>query len=387
MVMEPFLDFYRKHTVAPVHYNVDEDFVRRRNWLYAQLGVPPGFIRGNSVLEFGPGTGDNSRVIGSLGPNRYVLVEANPSSISFVAKAVGELDFVEIVESRVLDYVAPVGGFGLVIAENIVPGQRESISFASHILNFVEPGGVAILTTATEAGLLADTCRQLLAPEIRNRVASNFPEGARPSLIDLVELGVQIFSDDLASLGAATRSPADWVIDQVLHDWLDRYRTFTPREALASLPPEFDLLASSPSFGAETRWFKGISRDSPRSMSLFVDAIDRNIPALLDCRVPIGTQMSNPQKALSTLASLFELRDHILETENYSRLSEFLELLLHLGELLPEESCLTRAAIQDYADPDRGMPSFVSGADTPLWPNFSQWWGRATIYVSFWRAP
>lgn len=385
--MEPFLDFYQKHKVAPVHYKVDEDFVNRRNWLYAQLGVPPGFIRGNSVLEFGPGTGDNARVIGSLGPKRYVLVEANPSSISFVFDAVGELDFVEIIESRVLDYAAQDTGFGLVIAENIVPGQRDSIGFANHILNFVEPGGVAILTTATEAGLLADMCRQLLAPEIRNRVASNSSEGVMPLFMDLVELGVEIFSEDLASLGAATRSPADWVIDQVLHDWLDRERTFTPREALASLPPGFDFLSSSPDFGAETRWFKTISGDSPKSMSLFVDALDRNVPALLDYRVPIGTEMANPQEALSTLTSLFEVRDHILETEDYERLPDFLQSLLHLSELLPEESWPTRAAIQDYADPNRGMPSFVLGAETPRWPNFSRWWGRATLYLSLWRLP
>lgn len=385
--MRSFLDFYTKHEVAPVHYSFDDNFVSRRIWLYAQLGVPPSYVRENTVLEFGPGTGANSKVIVSLQPSKYVLVEANPTSISSTSANVGHLDFTEIVEREVLLFDSPEQ-FSLVIAENIIPGQYDSVGFSNHILSFVEPGGVAILTAQTEAGLLADMCRQLLAPEIRKRSKTPAPRGAAEETFkNSVDLGVKIFSEDLAGLEAATRSPADWVIDNVLHDWLDRDRTFSPREALASLPPQFDVLSSSPSFGIDPRWFKTISKDSPKSMSLLVDETEANIPALLDYRVPIGTRMRDPQKALSILASLFELRDQILKAEDYSGLSDFLEQLQCLGDILPEESHLTRSAIQDYGHRDRGISCFVNGRDLPNWPNFSPWWGRATLYLSFWRRP
>lgn len=390
--MEPFLDFYRKHDVAPVRYEFNDDFAYRRIYLYAKLGIPPALIEGSTVLEFGPGTGDNAKVIASLEPKKYVLVEANPKSISDTTRSLAwgrggdELDFVDVIESRVQDFVTS-DKFSVVIAENIVPGQRQSTLFASHILNFVEPGGVAILTTHTEAGLLADMCRQLLGPEIRRRVSSKNPANAEAEFSDAVNFGAELFSKDLASLGPDTRSPADWVVDNVLHDWIDRGRTFTPREALVALPSDFDFLASSPTFGGDSRWFKQVTKQSPKSMALFVDALDKNIPALLDYRVAIGTKMADPDEAMSNLFKLFELRDEIIVADDYSRLSEFLDALQFLSELLPQESEETRHAIQEFTNPSKGIYGFVEGGPTPQWPNFSKWWGRATIYLSVWRSP
>lgn len=386
--MEPFLDFYREHSVAPVRYQVDEDFFYRRIWLYSRLGVPPICVRDNTVLEFGPGTGDNARVVASLSPSRYVLVEANPSSYSFTTQAVGDgkFDFVEIVQSRIQDFSLSEK-FGLVIAENSIPGQRESVNFAKKILDFVQPGGSAILTTVTEAGLVADMCRQLFAPEIRRRVSGSSSEDEKGSFKQQVDLGVAIFSEHLTSLGPFTRSTADWVIDNVLHDWLDRKRTFTPRDALASLSPDFDFLSSSPNFMADTRWFKQVSRGSTKSIALFIEELDSNIPALLDYRVPIGTRMEAPAEALSTLDSLFNIRDSILAAGSYARLPEFLDGLKHLSSLLPEESGLTRDAIREYTDSRDGILGFIGGGAPPNWPNFSKWWGRATLYLSLWRLP
>lgn len=388
--MEPFLNFYSEHDVAPVRYEFNDDFEYRRIYLYAKLGVPPALIEGSTVLEFGPGTGDNAKVIASLSPKKYVLVEANPKSISHTNSSLadeggGKFDFVEVIESRVQEFATP-DRFSLVIAENIVPGQRESTRFAAHILDFVEPGGVAILTTHTEAGLLADMCRQLLGPEIRRRASSKNPTNAEEEFSNSVAFGAEIFSKDLASLGPDTRSPADWVVDNVLHDWIDRGRTFTPREAVAALPANFDFLASSPNFGADSRWFKQVTKQSPTSMALFVEALDDEIPALLDYRVAIGTKMADPDVGMSTLMKLFELRDEIISENGYSRLSDFLDALQCLSDSLPEESEETCNAIQEFTNPSTGIYGFVKGGPTPRWPNFSKWWGRATIYLSVWRS-
>lgn len=390
-LVEPFLDFYREHDVAPVHYRSSEDFTHRRLHLYAKLGIPPALIREGKVLEFGPGTGDNARVTADLKPKKYVLVEANPRSISETTRSLeggggDELNFVEVIESRVQDFVSPER-FSVVIAENIVPGQRQSTLFASHILNFVEPGGVAIFTTHTEAGLLADMCRQLLRPEIRRRVSAKCSSTAEAKFSDSVKLGVELFSNDLDSLGPDTRSAADWAVDNVLHDWIDRERTFTPRQALAALPSDYDFLASSPTFGADSRWFKQVTKKSPKSMTLFVETLDKNIPALLDYRVAIGTKMGDPDEAMAILSKLFELRDEIIAADEYSHLSEFLDALQFLSELLPEESEETRHAIQEFADASKGISGYVKGGPKPQWPSFAKWWGRATIYLSVWRLP
>lgn len=383
--MEAFLDFYREHGVLPVHYENNRDFRYRRNWLYAKLGVPPALVTGKTVIEFGPGTGDNATVVAELQPASYVLVEANSTAILSLENKLSDkhFGFVEVQESRVLDFTSP-SKFSLVIAENIIPGRYKSVQFAEHILGFVEPGGVAVLTTQTSAGLLADICRHLLRPEIQRRVANAKEDG---SFEDQVNLAAEIFSDDIASLGQSTRSATDWAVDNVLHDWLDRDRTFTPKQALEALTPEFDFLASSPSFDADTRWFKHVKEEPHKSMDLFLDALDRNIPALVDHRIPLGTDMAHPDRALAILDRLFELRDAILKQSSYAELPEFLEGLQELAGLLPMQSEPTRLAIQEFAHPGRGIGAFIDGGRASWGPAFTRWWGRSTLYLSFWRLP
>lgn len=382
--MEAFLDFYREQGVIPVHYKTDSDFRYRRHWLFARLGVPPALVTGKNIIEFGPGTGDNATVVAALQPAKYVLVEANPSSILSLANKLSDtrFDFVEVQECRALDFTSP-DKFSLVIAENLIPGQYNSVQFAEHILGFVEPGGVAIVTTHTEAGLLADMCRHLLRPEIQGRFAS---AGDRGSFSGLVDFAANIFSEDLASLGQSTRSSADWATDNVLHDWLDRDRTFMPKQAHEALTPQFDFLASSPSLDADTRWFKSVNEETHKSMDFFLDALHRNIPALLDHRIPLGTDMASPDRAIAILDRLFELRDAIIKTNSYAVLPDFLEGLQELAGLLPMESERTRLAIQAFAQPKTGIRSFIGGGPVPRWPAFSQWWGRNNLYLSLWRS-
>lgn len=139
-----FLDFYAAHDVVPVHYVRDSAFIARRNYLTATLGVPPALIRDASVLEFGPGTGDNATVTASYHPQRYVLVDANPASLSALRDRFppGDDECVELVACRVEDFVSE-DSYDIVIAEGIIPGQPDPASFSRSIAGFVRPGGGA----------------------------------------------------------------------------------------------------------------------------------------------------------------------------------------------------------------------------------------------------
>lgn len=224
--------------------------------------------------------------------------------------------------------------------------------------------------------MLADACRHLLRPEIQRR-ADGFEAQ--------IALGSNILGEHLASLGSSTRSPEDWVVDNVLHNALQTHPIFDPRLAVESLTPiGFDVLESSPRVGEDERWFKHIREDSRPFGERFVSRVDAMLPGLVDHRVSLDVRMRGSAEMVELIAELFGLRASIVGSLGYSVLPDFLERLSELGRLLPPESGVTVAAIRDFCGPN-GMAQVADGAPFPAWPEFRGWWGRGVFHVSFWR--
>jgi len=78
------LKYYDKNSIIPVHQKMPAaDFINfkfQRERLYSNLGIQMGMLSGKTILEFGPGTGDNARVIADYGPSALDLVDGNPAS-------------------------------------------------------------------------------------------------------------------------------------------------------------------------------------------------------------------------------------------------------------------------------------------------------------------
>lgn len=61
----PYVDFYGKHNISPVHANMGNwkrHYQNRRN-LFRQLGIPWQCIQNKQILEFGPGGGYNALLL------------------------------------------------------------------------------------------------------------------------------------------------------------------------------------------------------------------------------------------------------------------------------------------------------------------------------------
>ncbi|MGH7684494.1 MAG: SAM-dependent methyltransferase, partial [Vulcanimicrobiaceae bacterium] len=123
-VKRPFVDFYRDLEISPVHQDLSDPakHYARRAALYRHLGIPPLYVRGGHVIEFGPGSGYNALYTASLSPDRYVLVEHNPKGISEMQELFErfELRCTRIVESLAEDFKTD-DRFALVIAEGMLP--------------------------------------------------------------------------------------------------------------------------------------------------------------------------------------------------------------------------------------------------------------------------
>ena len=81
-----FLDYYEEYKIIPVNQNITDikKHFRRRNALYRILGIPRGFVKDKSVIEFGPGPGDMALHTQSLEPKIYYLVDGNSTSIKAI---------------------------------------------------------------------------------------------------------------------------------------------------------------------------------------------------------------------------------------------------------------------------------------------------------------
>ena len=107
---ESLLAFYRRHRISPVRQDISDlrAHFGRRAALYRHVGILPGFLRGRTALEIGPGSGFNSLYTASLEPSRYVLVEANPRGVDDIRQLFAAYpalaEGVEVVSASAEDY-------------------------------------------------------------------------------------------------------------------------------------------------------------------------------------------------------------------------------------------------------------------------------------------
>jgi ubiquinone/menaquinone biosynthesis C-methylase UbiE len=79
----PYITFYSENKINPVSQDISDigKHFRRRESLFRHLGIAPALIKDKNLLEFGPGGGYNALYTKSLSPAKYVLVDANPTSL------------------------------------------------------------------------------------------------------------------------------------------------------------------------------------------------------------------------------------------------------------------------------------------------------------------
>ncbi len=277
-----FVDYYRERDISPVRQDIADrarHFGRRAS-LYRFLGLPPFALAGATVLEFGPGSGDNALYTASLAPARYVLVDGNPRGVADtrarLAASALPPECWSVVE-RYVEEFASDERFDVVLAEGLIPFQHDPHAFAARIATFVRPGGVLVLTCADAASAIGEIGRRLLA----NRIAP-------PALpyAERVHRLVPVFAPHLATLAGMSRSVEDWIDDNIAHPLAGRL--FSIADAIDALDASgFTIYGSSPHFLTDWRWYKTVYGDAARFNERAREQYHRNVLNLLDYRVTI----------------------------------------------------------------------------------------------------
>lgn len=369
----PFVDFYAGNGISPVAQDIRDlaRHFRRRDSLYRYLGLPPAFVRGRSVIEFGPGSGHNALFTASLRPARYVLVDANPKGLEDTRRLLRRhaLDGpCEVVQSLFEDFHSDER-FDLVLAEGLLSFQREPEKLLATVARFVRPGGLLFITTMSPLSYLAEIARRLM------RDALIAPDAAPADQLAVLR---PLLAAHYAALPGASRPLDDWILDNVVQPIYGDLLTI-PR-AIAALAAGFDLHGVSPRLVVDLRWYKDVAGEERGFNALGVAECRRRAANLADCRLDLPPHDEALGAALEQEAGAVWAAMQALELDG--RREAFDEAVRGLERVAARIKPLapdTAAALTEIAE------RLAARGPFDRMSRFPALWGRGQQYLSFIR--
>lgn len=372
-----FLDYYRARKIIPTRQDLSDltPHFNRRRALYLQLGLAPALLRGRSVLEFGPGPGDNALFTASAKPDSYVFVDGNETSLAHIREkeAAGAFDGIKV-EMHLTDFLGFQDNrkFDVVLAEGCIHGQENPGECLDHIAGFTAPGGVLVTTMQSFASVFPEICRRMVKPLFARR---------HPDFNDQVAALVAFFQPDLASLNGMSRLHEDWVMDQILHPY--RKFTFTIAEAIDLLGDRFDFFGSSPRFLSDWRWYKSMDGEDPGINARAREIYHANQAALLDYRVsPDNLGTCDGEKLEHLCAEAFDLHLDIWDNDDVGELPRFCEKTEEIAAVVASASPETARSLRDFVT---GITALANDNGDSDFGTFRQLFGRGLQFASFVR--
>jgi ubiquinone/menaquinone biosynthesis C-methylase UbiE len=374
--MKPFVDFYRSNQISPVAQDISDlrRHLDRRDALYRHLGLVPGWLRGRTVIEFGPGSGYNALHTASPAPSRYVMVDGNPTGLNaargLLANRFPATQFA-FVETMIEDFETDER-FDLVICEGTIPFQMDPPAFLRRVARFAVPGGVVVTTCVDGISMLAETLRRLAGALLFH------PEW---STAEKLKVLLPVFSPHLATLAGMSRSHEDWILDQIVQPLVGRLLSID--DAIVALDAEFDTLGTSPRFMADWRWHKDIHGDAKRYNLVAREAYVRNLHNLTDYRLAGDPRPAEGNRRLLALGdALFYQVQHFIATRDAGVLAAVLESVTEIATLCLEFAPVISAALADYR---RALVQWQATGSLPPFGGFAACFGRGQQYLSFIR--
>ena len=378
MTPEPFLSFYNHIGFAPTRQQITSvhSHSARRAFLYRTLGIPNIAVRGSDIIEFGPGSGENSDMLISQMPRSYKFVDGSDSVLMNLQDRLGRGAQNEtagpnfmFATSNISDYVDD-SLYDLVVCEGVLPMQMKPKEMAAHVLSFVRPGGVAILTCFDSVSSFSEIARRYIAFSIFEEL--EYSE-------ELVRKLVDFFTSDFAHLPGMSRRPEDWVLDSIINPWMGDF--FSLQDAIEVATDGYALLGTSPRIIQDWRWFKNpATLDENTTLASATSSYRRNIHSFLDAR--FTSQVRLDDEANSSLIGVTSsiatrVRGQISGKDPYEPMEfgEDIQCILSTTEDLHPQTVQSLQGLVDW--------SF--SRDTSDLSQFRSLWGRGQQYISLVR--
>ncbi len=365
-----YLRFYQEQNIIPTTQNTSDwsAHVRTRLMLYSQLGLPPSAFTGSDILEIGPGTGQNARVIHEWKPKSLTLVDANPLSIK---ESKRQFQKTETRPKFILSKIEEAKfkqKFDVVLCEGMLSIFPENpAGLFAFILSQAKTGGVVVVTCMDPVSMLPEMLRRWVGRKSLTGSPSASLE-ARATEI------VKTFKRDLDNLKGMTRRREDWAIDNILSPWEPRFFSIPCALDEISKNGDWIIQGSSPRFLQDWRWHKALALEKPPSFSKIKDSYMRFLPNLLDYR-SAGSEFEEAKS--KKIGLLCEKICYDILGENVSEAS-LASKTLQLARLF-DGSPITGEALNEFLDFLKGVKPYSQ------LKRFPKLWGRGQQYLSFQR--
>jgi SAM-dependent methyltransferase len=371
---KPYLDFYAKQGARLVSRDIDDKgkFFRARESLYIALGISPGFLRGKTVIEFGPGTGHNALYTDWLGPSRFVLVDGGPDILAASKERLvtngSDLIEREFICSLFDDYNS-MELFDFVIAEGCIPNQTNPVDLFKKIQRFVKPGGLMLFTTVSPVSWLSEIFRRLA----KNRIVS-----LEMSEEEQVNLMVSKLEGHFDTLNNMARTPEEWILDNLFQPHGEG-KLFTIPDSLNNLSSEFIVSGTSPTYYQDWTWYKDVAHSNTERNARFIETYFSNVLNFVDRRLIFPTHSQELGRQVEEIASNIWCQACRIEKGEVDLWDETFEYLSQLSLLISSEAPQTSKSIDEAAKWIRG------GLREKELLYFPSWWGRGQQHVCICR--
>jgi hypothetical protein len=233
------------------------------------------------------------------------------------------------------------------------------------------------VTTVSPVGILPNVLRRALAVRLTNN-QGDF--ATRTCTL------VAAFAPHLATLHGMTRTPIDWVQDNMLNPAYFGLCLTIPM-VMQDLDPAFDAWNSCPSFAVDWRWFKELHGPARRFNDHFLAAYRANLHGFLDARQQVQHRDPERNRVLEALSTEIHRTVAALDQcgSRQTSLEQELLGLIHaaIAELNSQPDAV--AALTEYMELYR-QPAVRPGEVAGM-TRFSRLFGRETIYLSLQRRP
>ena len=368
MMQKPFIDFYTEIGFAPTGQQDGQDQKHHKNRtnLYRKLGLHPGLFKGASVLEIGPGSGENTIDLLNRGIRSLKLVDGVPAVLeSLKARVKTQIPITyELYDASMSPPSLEV--FDIVICEGVIPLQLDPIVFFQNVSKSVAPGGIILITTMDGISGLSEILRRISAKLLFQSDGFNTQSLA------------SFFQEDFQALPNMTRKPSNWVLDSIQNPWIGRM--FSIQDALKACLEDFRPISMTPNLHLDVEWYK-TTNSNTSEVSKWVNSYQQNCHRLLDFRVteesPVAASLNH---RLSELCSrIFLEMQGLYSGELQDAKTLLVESLNCTIKECEQLSYTTKISLISYSE-------FLMSGDARTLKDFRPFWGRGQQYMCFQRS-
>ncbi len=374
-----YLEYYGKHHISPVKQDIKdlERHYERRRKLYRQCGIPVIAFRNAEILEVGPGGGYNTLAFFHWGSKHVDLVEANPKGIEdmrelFAENVIDENKY-QIFPCMVENYQTGKK-YDIVVAEGFLPNLYNQKEIISKLKSLTAENGIVIVTCSEDVGFFIEIMKRLIG----GGMAADIGEYDKK-----VEYLTSLFAPQLARLKGVSRSPKEWVQDQILNPAAVNGTELTLTQAIAYFGDEFDVLGSSPGMFTDYSWYKDIEYDYKKD---YQSQFERKRLSLLMAGIPeVLVSVEQAEILVRQIKKIKRLESEYEKTSDMTKISDILEEMYAMEQVLKDN--FNKAFLEVFCEIKEILSILLkeNKVEMEKFPHFFKAFGRTQQYISFVR--